>query len=311
MLREFHALTVLLAVLGVSALGAASARSLAAVQEVVEAIITNPADFVPQNLTGNTSITLDAAAFSHAGLKVYPIQRWDWEVRSMTANGTESALLLTATGRSVELSLPTGAYNVALTIRNSDGRNSTGTKAFAIGGGKAGGVESIIASPSPWVPVPPGSPRADIVLDATGTKGTNGSTLTQFAWTITSVPGQKAVANATGAKAKVALGPGSYQAALLVVDSKGNSAVAKKDFTVRNADGGADATAKASAPALASAAPQQAPGAGPRSIFQVRGSGFSGLGFRAYDLGFRGLGQDSRATCWAPLQLPGGLEGWR
>ena len=158
----------------------------------------------------------------------------------MRANPPASnpSFLVTAFGAQAQIGLPVGNYNVTLRVSDGTGLSSVASQTFVVGAGRADGLIAVIAQPNPWVPGPAGGGQATVSLDAAGTQPSPGNRLTQWVWAVITLPDKTPITNTTGPVATAALPPGDYQVGLLAIDSAGDNAIAKKNFTVGGRGGG-------------------------------------------------------------------------
>jgi hypothetical protein len=171
------------------------------------------------------------------GLPGRPVQQYSWEIRTNPASSAPD-FLLTAFGAVAQLSLPVGGYNVTLKVSDGTGLSSTASNTIIIGAGRSDGLIAVIQLPNSYVPAGPAGGMASVPLDAFGTQASPGNRLTQWVWAVISLPDKTPVTNTTGSTAVVSLPGGDYQVGLLAIDSAGDNAIAKKNFTVGGSSNG-------------------------------------------------------------------------
>jgi hypothetical protein len=191
------------------------------------AYISSPGSFVDQADGGSVDVQLSAA-----GSKGGPgrsIVGYRWAVMRLPDNARVS----TPEGPAATVSVPVGSYRAFLVVFDSGGGNATASKDFVVGSRDASGAAAVITWPPALVQASTGSTLTTIALDGSGSAPAwNGSTISQYIWAVVSMPHKQPVANATGRLTTTALPAGFYQVGLLVLDSDGNTATARKNFAI-------------------------------------------------------------------------------
>ncbi|KAI8472685.1 MAG: hypothetical protein J3K34DRAFT_519556 [Monoraphidium minutum] len=213
---------------------AASASKVFAVWPVTAttAVIRSPPDFVQAE--GETTQFL----MSGNGTLPAPgrnLTMFAWRVASVP----DGRVVASVAGYAGHLRLPTGKYSIQMVAVDSGRGNDTAAKEFVIGSSSdprnPNWNETAIAAislPAPAVPQATGSGLTRVALDAAGSSPAGGARLTSVLWAVVALPGRAAAANASGAAAEVWLPPGDYQVGLLISDSAGNTATARKAFAI-------------------------------------------------------------------------------
>ncbi|KAF6256391.1 hypothetical protein COO60DRAFT_1702340 [Scenedesmus sp. NREL 46B-D3] len=169
-------------------------------------------------------ISSPGSFLSAAGSKGGPgrnITSYRWVVVRLPDNARVSA----PAGPSATLSVPVGSYRAHLAVFDSGGGNATASKDFVVGSRGPGGA----ATPDHGV------------LDGSGSApASSRGTISQYIWAVVSMPNKQPVANATGRLTTINVPAGSYQVGLLVADSDGNTATARKNFATSSTPAGAN-----------------------------------------------------------------------
>jgi hypothetical protein len=191
------------------------------------AYISSPGSFVDQADGGSVDVQLSAA-----GSKGGPgrsIVGYRWAVMRLPDNARVS----TPEGPAATVSVPVGSYSAHLVVFDSGGGNATASRDFVVGSRDASGAAAVITWPPALVQASTGSGLTTIALDGSGSAPAwNGSTISQYIWAVVSMPNKQPVANATGRLTTIVLPAGFYQVGLLVLDSDGNTATARKNFAI-------------------------------------------------------------------------------
>lgn len=200
--------------------------------EVTTAVISSPDSFVQNADAGAVKVPLSAV-----GSKPGPglsISGYQWLVVRLP----DLAAIETAQGTNATVSLPVGSYRVYLAVLDSAGGNGTVTRDFVVGYRAASGASAVITWPPELVQAASANGVTTVALDASGSAAaSSGATITQYIWAVVDQATRTAAGNATGRLTTVNLPPGSYQIGLLVMDSQGHTASARKDFTVGSGTG--------------------------------------------------------------------------
>jgi hypothetical protein len=209
--------------------------TITAPNAALQAKISSPIGFVVQNQNANTSVLFDGR--QSVGLPGRPVQQYSWEVRTAPAN-TDPSFLVTAFGAQAQVALPVGQYNLTLRVSDGTGLSSVASQNFIIGAGRSDGLIAVISQPNSWLPAPGGGSQVTVNLDAAGSQPSPGNKLTQWVWAVITLPDKAPITNTSGPSTSVTLPEGEYQVGLLAIDSSGDNAIAKKNFTIGGAGSG-------------------------------------------------------------------------
>jgi PKD repeat protein len=188
-----------------------------------------PADFVQQSYEGLTAVQLIGTGSQP--LPGRSIVSYEWAAKEIA-----SGLVVDAkTGPTAVVGLPSGSYQVALTTTDNAGGKATATRVVYVGGQSPAGGIAVITQPTIAVAATAGAAAGAPVtvnLDSAGSRAPAGSGVNNTVWAIVLLPGRQSVVNATSKFVQVPLNSGEYEVGLLVRDTGGQVAFARKNFTV-------------------------------------------------------------------------------